>query len=325
MLIILEGPDCAGKSTLASKLACAIENAIPENAVTVFHKGPPELHPLDEYESPLFMYMPGMGQHIICDRWHWGESVYPAVLGRSSQLDDGIRLHIEMFLRSKGALVVHVSAEDRVLEQCISRRGDDLIEAGKGHQLNVLYNGVSATSLLDVVLVDGRDINTTTIQHIIHRAGMLSVAASKLNHFTTYVGSTAPRLLLLGDVRNGTYAGDLRPAFMPYPSTSGHYLMNSLARYVGIPRLSTIGIMNACDADDARKLIDTVSETMQTSPTIVALGRKASKALPEYNRHVPHPQWQRRFAFGRAAEYARNIIGRDSPSRRERPEGTAWN
>src|SRR3982751_3015453 len=124
MLIILEGPDCAGKSTLASKLACELEKQFPSNTVTLLHKGPPEAHPLDEYEWPLLSYRPQRGQHIICDRWHWGESVYPTVLGRPSLLDDGIRFHIEMMLRSRGAVVVHVSAHDHVLEQCISRRGE---------------------------------------------------------------------------------------------------------------------------------------------------------------------------------------------------------
>lgn len=325
MLVILEGPDCSGKSTLASRLARELEQHLVPDSVELLHKGPPVSHPLDEYESPLLTYRPQQGQHIICDRFHWGESVYPTVLKRETQLDDGIRLHIEMFLRSRGALVVYVTADDRVLEQCISRRGDDLIEPGKGHELNSLYNGVAAASLMETIHVDGRNIDEATVQRIVHRAIILSTAASKLNQFTTYIGATSPRLILVGDVRHGTYVGDVRPAFMPYSSTSGHYLMCTLARYVDTSWLSHMGIMNGCDTDDVAALHDIVSNTMLTPPTIVALGRKASKAVANHDWHVPHPQWTRRFNFGGAAEYANDIIGRGRSSYPSRLEGIGWN
>lgn len=325
MLVILEGADCSGKSTLASKLARAIEHNLPEHTVTILHKGPPELHPLDEYEVPLFSYRPNMGQHIICDRWHMGESVYPTILKRPTQLNDGTRLHIEMFLRARGAIVVHVAADDHVLEQCISRRGDDLIESGKGHELNTLYNVVAQTSIMEVIHVDGREITSATVQHIITRAITASTAAAKLNEFTTYIGAPAPRLLLVGDVRHNTYDGDIRPAFMPYSSTSGHYLLNALARHADRRWLSNIGIMNACDTDNVAQLHDIVSSTMTTAPALVSLGRKASKALPQADWHVPHPQFVRRFSHNTAAEYVNDIIGRSRSSYSSGFEGIGWN
>jgi len=309
MLIILEGPDCSGKSTLASKLACELEKRFPDNTVTLLHKGPPEVHPLDEYETPLLDYRPQRGHHIICDRWHWGESVYPTVLNRPTLMDDGVRLHIEMFLRSRGAIIVHVSANDRVLDQCISRRGDDLIEAGKGHQLNELYEIVAMSSLLPIVNVDGRHVIDDTIQAIIHRAGIESTAAVKLNPFTTYIGPPSPRMLLIGDVRHhvdpDASASDPRPTFMPYQSTSGHFLTNALARHADIRELRSMGIVNACDVDD----IDLLRH-MLDRPTSVALGRKAFKAAHWADWPVSHPQFIRRFKHSTGSTYVNDILGR---------------
>src|ERR687897_2440373 len=84
LLVILEGPDGAGKSTLSRELAASLRAAYPADSISEFHKGPPHHHPLVEYEQPLFHYRPGTGRHIICDRWHVGEAVYPEVLGRAT-------------------------------------------------------------------------------------------------------------------------------------------------------------------------------------------------------------------------------------------------
>lgn len=308
MLIILEGPDCAGKSTLASRLARELELQFPRNTVTLLHKGPPESHPLDEYEWPLFDYRPQRGQHIICDRWHWGESVYPALFNRPTLMDDGVRFHIELFLRSRGALMVHVKAASRALEQCITRRGDDLVESGQGQVLNDLYNGVAEMTILPTINVDGRNATDDMIRSIIHNAGIVSNAATRLNKYVTYVGPTSPRLLLIGDVRHDvdpTDLGDPRPAFMPYQSTSGHFLANSLTRYADIRWLRTIGIVNGCDVDDLEEL-----HHMLGKPTSVALGRKAAKKAPWASWSVHHPQFVRRFRHASGAEYVNDIIRR---------------
>lgn len=318
-MILLEGPDCGGKSTLASRLARELERQFPDNTVTLLHKGPPEFHPLDEYEVPLFGYRPQHGHHIICDRWHWGEGVYPTILKRPSLMDDGVRLHIELFLRSRGAVIVHVLADDRELEQCISRRGDDLIEPGKGRQLNELYSIVEDTTLLPVIAVNGRQITEDTIQAIIHRACVESNAAAKLNPFATYIGPPSPRLLLIGDVRHNVDIDgpdQRQPAFMPYLSTPGHFLTNALARHADIRWLRTIGIVNACDVDDVHLLHHTIGK-----PTSVALGRKASKIAHWADRSVHHPQFMKRFKHGSAAKYVNDIIGRGNITLNDRYEG----
>src|SRR5215212_9925147 len=105
MLIILEGPDCSGKTTLADQLQVEIERTTKEEVLRL-SSGPPTGHPLDEYVVPLLGYRPATGTHIICDRLHWGETVYPMILKRPSGLDGAIFAYIEAFLMSRGAYVV---------------------------------------------------------------------------------------------------------------------------------------------------------------------------------------------------------------------------
>lgn len=98
MLIILEGPDGAGKSTLAQELAAHLGRTTSDK-VEVWHRGAPTHHPLEEYLLPLLSYRPGTGHHLILDRWHWGEAVYPKILNRPTQLGDAAWWSIEAYLR----------------------------------------------------------------------------------------------------------------------------------------------------------------------------------------------------------------------------------
>jgi hypothetical protein len=298
-----------GKSTLAVRFTKDLESrAGGELAVELIHKGPPIAHPLDEYVLPLTGYRPFTGHHVVCDRWHWGESVYPHVFGRTTQLDDAVRYHIELFLMSRGAYVVHVSGPEDRTTRCIEHRGDHLVNVGQVEKMHSLFEDCERMSLNPFTRVDGHAVYDDALRYmnIIERAGSLGRSAAKLRHFTTYVGSPSPKLLLLGDVRGKSMptCDDLRPAFMPYPSTSGHYMLTQLTRYLNITQLRHIGIANACDVDDAERLWETLGR-----PYTVTLGRHADKSVGKWAGHsVPHPQFVRRFKNSQGGEYVSDII-----------------
>lgn len=312
MLIICEGPDCVGKSTLAVRFTKDLERRSNRGGVKLLHRGPPTRHPLDEYVVPLLGYRPFTGRHLICDRWHWGEAVYPQVFCRSTLLDDAVRYYIELFLLSRGAYVVHVSGPEDRTTRCIEHRGDPLVNVDSVKLMHSLFEDCERMSLNPFVRVDGYEVydDALTYMNVIERAGTLGRHVTRLRDFTTYVGPPNPKLLLLGDVRGKTVptCDDLRPAFMPYPSTSGHYLLTQLTRGLLIPQLREIGIANACDVDDARELWLNLGR-----PFTVALGRHAAKATAGWANHsVAHPQYIRRFHNGRGMAYVHDIIA-DSP------------
>jgi hypothetical protein len=317
VLILLEGPDGAGKSTLARAIARKLQASEPTALVQLMASGPPRFHPLVEYEARLFDYRPLEGRHVIADRWHLGERIYPKILGRDSMYDDAMFWHTELFLQSRGALLVHVTTADvETLERRVSERGDDLVKVTQLGGISLKFWDVVTSSILHkrhFVTSDTRDVHESqhNVDALIRTARVLEQRHDPLSRFVRYVGPTRPDLLLLGDKVNPNAKGLQHnpPAFMPYRSTSGHYLLDALLTHPAVGRY-LIGLGNACDEDDTRRLWSTLGK-----PKTVTLGREAwaSVNFPTA-RHVGHPQWVRRFHHEEQAMYASHIIDGMEPT-----------
>lgn len=300
MLIILEGPDGAGKTTLANSLRKLIEEQDPGCLTFQWHRGPPTEHPLDEYLRPLNRYRPGAGRHVIIDRWHWGESIYPKLRNRPSKLDFASNWAIEAYLQRLGALVVLVDQSAEEYRKTYVDRGevhlmDDL------PQTQLLFTQVATRSQLPFVPYDRR---TTTLQWIIDVARGVEANYGSLNRLTTYCGPRWPMMLLLSDERHKVKPSDADPAFVPMPATSGSHLLKSLHYLSGTVR-RTIGWANACDFDNPAKLWMNLGK-----PRVVALGRNAQRRLHDLaipHGSVPHPQFARRFHHGKRVEYGQAV------------------
>lgn len=310
MLIIVEGPDGAGKSTLVERLIARLASRRDRRAraVRVLHRGSPTDHPLNEYERPLLNYLPGVGEHTVCDRWHWGESVYPHVLRRPTRFDLAVRRHVELFLRSRGAVVAYLDTPWEIASARVKIRGDDFIHASQVRTLKYEYDNVARRSLLPVVRVPA-DWNDSHLDLLVDAASYHESLTRPLSAFTTYVGSPTPDLLLLGDVRHELRPGhtptvsfDRRwPAFGPFPGTSGHYLLTQLKT------VRRLGLANACDVDDWQVL-----HAVLGRPDVVTLGARAATRVGERRRgSAPHPQYVRRFWHHHGADY-RAVIQRAS-------------
>lgn len=303
MLIIVEGPDGAGKTTLVEAIRKHVENNFVD-PVEVLHKGPPVSHPLDEYVRPLQDYRPAQDKHIICDRWHWGEAIYPDVFNRSTQLDRGVWLWTEMFLRSRGAVVVYPYVSAATLTERVTERGDDLVDVSMLPRIWAAYNSTRFKSALPVYMFSQRDAADLDKQlnSIFALAQDNAARASVLNDLWTYVGPARPDFLLVGDTRSRRgRQSPITGAFGPRPGTSGHFLLNALSG----PRTVNVGLINANDVDDVYSAYVKLGE-----PPVVTLGRAASKALdgdgPNVtieHSSVPHPQFIRRFYSKHATEY----------------------
>lgn len=299
MLIILEGPDGSGKSSLAARIVTALSVKYPDDSVELLHRGPPSAHPLDEYVTPLLDYRPGAGRHIVCDRWHLGEIVYPAILERKTVYTLPLRRYVESFLQARGALT-HVMETDA--DTCVSRvreRGDDLVGVNQVRAAHDMFvNAALASPTAEVLSHETPDC-------IIANARRLEGGAYHLNSFITPIGAPTPMTaLVFGDERacgGGAWCdhkrnhSELGTAFMPYPATSGHYLL-------GAWHSARALYANACDVDDPVALWKAVGEP----PRVLALGYRAHVKLDEAgitHGTVPHPQFVRRFHHRAQAEY----------------------
>lgn len=298
MLIIVEGPDGCGKSTLVQKLIEVIQLEQPGEKVERLHKGPPKDHPLEEYVTPLLSYRPQRGHHIICDRWHVGEWVYPSILRRDTLADKATWYYVEMFLASRGALVIYPSYTRDNLVEAITQRGDDLIEVNQLAKIAGSYAFMADKHLTVNTWVHGKSPEAL-VALARHRENM----TERLNLLTTYIGPPRPEWLLVGEVRKHTYFSDLRPAFMPFRGTSGHYLLSALS----ITQLrSGLGIMNACDVDDALEAAYFTFDDVPVVPLGVNTHTKVNGAGRVYPG-APHPQYVRRFHNRRGDAYANAI------------------
>lgn len=312
MLILLEGPDLAGKSTFAEMLHDEILARFPEDTVKMLHAGPPRKHPLDEYVTPLLEYVPGRGEHIICDRWHVGESVYPKLKGRGSDMTWSVRRYIEMFLRARGALLVGLIPGTATLTERYHDRGDaiqslDIVLAAQ-REFVIAMNTSNVHQIRS-------DVNNAVFMHeVLASATRCERFAQPVAGLQSYIGHTAPNTIYVSDrkpceggraCRHSTRHHALAPALMPHRGSPGAVLMDSL------PTSNLIGVVNLFDEADLKPLL--LSRTLNGERVnIVALGRAVQERLKSMgNIHgvttVPHPEWVRRFGKSDIQRYRRTL------------------
>lgn len=298
MLIVIEGPDRTGKSSLAQRIADKVNGR-------VIHAGPPTKHPLEEYETALDTYDPRGQDHLILDRWHLGEYVWPAIFKRETLFNRACQIHLAMYMRSRGAFFIHADRDPRKL-------GQELIDA---HEPIGPAELPEVRSLFDKALKDVGahgvwDYERHTdvdVDNFIDNARSNAVDVGRIwNRLGPgWVGTEQPHALIVGDELGPLKPGTTPPEdipFAPYAATSGRYLLDSFTEKMwrGIALVNSVSGRN-----QARRDLMTTWEAFG-SPRVVALGQKASERLERWNvphQAVPHPQHWRRFRYNDREDY----------------------
>lgn len=300
MLLVYEGVDGAGKTTALDRLAERI-------GAETRHYGQPKAHPLEEYVLPLDAYVPGGGAHLFIDRLHLGELIYGPLYRGASVLGDidgpGHR-YVDLYLASRGAVLVHVTAPLTVIRARLERRGEDFLQLVHLRDVRASYVAAAAAS--------GRRV--TTRRYLTTNSGRASDAtliydAARLEagvvdaHAVTkgrWLGVSRPDVLLVGEETSPRHLRGQRPAyaapFAPYRDSSGWYLFGAL----------TPAVVDACAVVNAREVDLPRAYEVLNEPRVVALGRAADTQLRHHgiaHATVPHPQHVRRFQHACAAEY----------------------
>lgn len=298
MLIVIEGCDLTGKSTLAARLAEMVDDSV------VHHAGPCREHPLVEYEMPLADYDPNdahaeIPEHPILDRWHLGEQVWPQIFKRETKLDVAVARHLELFMRSRGAWYVYAERSAPRLQEAI--RNADPPEPITPAQVPLVLDLFERA-----VQFAGRPCSSwnferdgeTVMEGIISNAFAMAEGVwpvwDIIGH--SWIGSPAPRVILVGDtpapVQKHT-ASIPGAVFAPFTATSGHYLFEWIPEWWRDALL-----VNAWHGERRTKLFDLWFATGM--PSVIALGQKAVEACEQEGvpfNPVPHPQWWRRFNY----------------------------
>ncbi len=294
MFFVIEGADGTGKSTLAGELKGRIEETL-RGPVLIMHRGPLKRDPFDEYETDALDYRPTAAlqadrQHLIADRWHWGELVYgPLYRGGSKLTKAGFR-HVELFLRSRGAVPILCNVETETVRARLYARGEEFLrpEHLERVQREFMEIALERSLLAPSMYPSGNGMD------LLKRGVILQEHTARLQDFPQYIGDPKPRVLLLGEARVDPTDPNPLPFVPRSASSSGEYLLTHLPEQL----YRSCGIANALEVKVPQLW------AALGYPPVVALGGVAEAAcrlLPHST--VPHPQWVRRFHHHEGERY----------------------
>ena len=208
MLIVLEGIDGAGKSTLAEELASRFTSTHKQFTAEILHRGPlkPDADPLDEYENSLEYNAGSLTKLVICDRWYLSELIYGPLYRGRSRMDEFRWAHAEKFLEARGAARFIVTAPTAVIAERLAARGEDFLKPKDQVIVHARYLELGNR-------LGWRQVNTSLSpnpQVLLTLAWQLQSKVRHLAMLRTYVGPPQPSVLLVSDDSAGS------PAFQPY-------------------------------------------------------------------------------------------------------------
>lgn len=290
MLVIIEGADKTGKSTLAH----AIEKRF---GYSYRHFGAPGPDPGREYAE----FLASLKEPTVCDRFYIGEQVYGPLLRGKAIITNLQKAVIERYCRFRGAVLIWACTPLEIVQERLVRDGDDLISLEQNAKAwNMFKSVISECNVLPLCCYDSSkpgalerimcelDPVLNTMRHI---AGMANYYCSG---FGTIWG---PRMVVVGDAINERVTWINKPFDR---GSSSEYLYSCL-REASIPEKR----LYFCNAKDL-----TVEEAtflrIESSEPWLALGDKAHNRLSELgitHSYIPHPQFWKRFHVTQREEY----------------------
>lgn len=167
MLTQLEGPDCAGKSTLAGNLLRTWRNISPDHQAILVHTGPPgnwdqDEMSIDQWRKYCFLRLKAVIDMVephdyrtllVMDRGTWGSPVY-GKLFRPRVDHDGFGdlgktafMALEQLISDKGGITAHISPPlETVITRALARAEgeDEFLDEQTGtrkQQITNIYDG----------------------------------------------------------------------------------------------------------------------------------------------------------------------------------------
>jgi thymidylate kinase len=308
-LIILEGCDGVGKSTLAEAVQMVMRQRGMMSTVLKASQPKPGVHPLNEYAGPIVAHP---GARLICDRWHIGEHVYGPIYRDGSRITWAQRAWLDAFLIGRGASFVHVTASHAtVLERCRSRGEDFLKEEDIQRVLNNFgYQTIDRRywRTVDTTGVPLDEMSAIANRLVDVAMGRHQAMAPVIELGTDYVGPLRPKVLLVADRPSlGDGAPPAYAALTPWNGNSAAYLFDALydAGVLTPLTIPDIGWVNSYNTD-LYKLHQLLGE-----PPVITLGAEADRRANAHRVQVldsvSHPQYWRRFRHKRRIEYGNQI------------------
>ena len=292
MIIILEGVDKAGKSTLAKELRTQLK-------WPVIHFGKPGPDPATEY----FDFLNHINENIICDRFFVGELVYgPLLRGKNSMTSLQIRV-IERMCRKIGTLLIHVSPPYSVINDRLIELGDEMVTHAQNQKaydmFKTIIDGIKTGPKMALLWANysPHKIAEQIVKFIKPQLPTYNTVRS-FSGIGTVIGT---KVVLVGDKINKNTTWVNKP-FDGGPASK--YLLRTMLCSKLNEEEVYITNADVLDSDE----VEFLKSTGETQ--FVALGNIASDRLNFLNvkhRKIDHPQYRNRFKFDDINEYVKDL------------------
>jgi hypothetical protein len=299
-VIILEGPDGSGKTTLAKNLE--------KFGYTYLHQGPPGQENLFErYKRVLTTYQ-RTGGKVVCDRLFHGELVYGPVMRGHSRLTEYQLCYLELLARD--SVMVWCSAPPEKLVQ----RGDPIYNSVDPEELLDRYSALASRSSINLQIhYDSYQMDAETTAPMLARMDKLKEPWPFRG-----VGNRYPLTVLVGEGWPGRLPppGDDRWDMEPYvsmrpfdASQSGRFLLDAIG---GEPGIYLTNARKQWTTKSVAELRLELQSLGTENWKLLALGHEAFRELcvAGYRSRavlLDHPQYFRRFHFEKSAEYGEKL------------------
>ena len=282
MIVVLEGPDKCGKSTLAAKLR-------DEHGFTIVKCSVPD-------KDPYLYFMEKLDEaqgDVVLDRFAYSGMVYGPIYRNKSDLTPGQLRNLELKLMSRNALVIYCYDNVKAIQKRFKTEHETY---AKEQDVKRLLDGFALAMLKCRLPVFYHQMQTKRdytrgkhLAQLIHNTRLLDIGG-----FNSAIGNPVnPAVVLVGERRNQKQPyQEVQQPFDFGPASD--YLFEQLEA-AKVP-LDQVLIVNS-DAKDLQAIISWVGK----SSSWVALGNVAADVLTRLNvAHVkaPHPQYLKRFKRG---------------------------
>lgn len=290
MLIIIEGADKTGKTTLAKAIADRF-------GYRYHHSGPPKGHPADEYIDFLL----NLKRPTVCDRFHLGELVYGPMFRGKIGISPLELLTIERVLRLKQTILIHaVTSIELANKRLKVSTQKEMVDNARNVTAAELFKDVVRQSNVSPILQYDGSTKQQLNKMLITIERMLEERKVASGPYTGIGTITGPKLVVVGEQvnHNVTWRG------LPFDKGLSSEFLADVFNTAGLVE----NRLYICNAD---KLTREEAIALHTENTkFITLGRKAAHKLLEFgieHEELPHPQWVKRFHHHQKYAYAEDV------------------
>lgn len=313
-MIVIEGCDGTGKTTLAKNLASLLR-------LEYVHELTPNGKDNFEYYLQRALELP---RESVVDRFHLGEYVYPLLKKDGRVPLESWQQHvIERVLLAKGTVLIHARPVDtQRIRDVVHERGDDYVTVDEVTEISALFREAVSNTVLPVYRWDYSHPDQRVLADLVFRHQVVTQASKALEESSGLGDRSSADWILVGDrFADDTDAQAGKLAFTA-SNNSSRWLHQALEHVDGEGYIT-----NAYKFEDEAANIQamqqelrhfgilgtglaTYTPPLRGKPPVIALGTRASdflKRLEVPHGRVNHPQWWRRFKHHGHKEFAHEL------------------